>query len=306
MIFRRWIDNIGPLRAAVKSNSGQYLIQTLRGAGVVRESLRFVALQTSPPRVAEYHLGDSDVKVVLRHRTRDVNILNEIFGGTGGRDSYEPPEQVARLLDSKPMPAIFDLGGNIGLFAIYALARWPRSTVQSFEPDPSNLVVLRQAVAVNDFGGRWSVSDVAVSGEKGEMEFVAGLSADSHLSGKTGGTEQKTVDETTKGGGHAITVQTVDFFAAEPSGDLIKMDIEGGEWALLVDPRFAQLKVDILVLEWHSMGCPFPDPREATLRLLREAGYVDFEEVSDSRESGILWAWRENAERTNPAMGTGG
>jgi len=288
------IENMGPLRSAVKSDAGQYLIQTARGARVVRESLRFAALQTGPRRVAGYHLRDSGAMVFLRHRTRDVNILNEIFGGTGGHDSYEPPEPVARLLDSKPAPVIFDLGGNIGLFAVYALGRWPGSTVQSFEPDPTNLAVLRQTFAENELGERWSFSDVAVSNEKGELEFVAGLSADSYLSGGVGGGEVDTSAETTAGG-HTITVQTVDFFATEPRGDLLKMDIEGGEWAILTDPRFAELKVDILVMEWHARGCPFPDPHEGIVRLLRQSGYDHLEEISGASGSGsgVLWAWKE-------------
>ena len=296
-VSRRLIENMGPLRAAVKSDAGQYLVQTARGARVVRESLRFAALQTGMQRVAGYHLRDSGAMVFLRHRTRDVNILNEIFGGTGGRNSYEPPEPVARLLDSKPAPVIFDLGGNIGLFAIYALGRWPGSTVQSFEPDPTNLAVLRQTFAKNEFGERWSFSDVAVSNEKGELEFVAGLSADSYLSGGTGGAEVDTVAETTAGG-HTITVQTVDFFATEPRGDLLKMDIEGGEWAILTDPRFAGLKVDILVMEWHARGCPFPDPHEGIVRLLRQSGYDRLEEIAggSGSGSGVLWAWKEGTE----------
>ncbi len=292
-MVRRSIDSIGPLRAVIKSDAGQYLIQTGRGAGVVSESLRFVALQTGPPRVAGYRLKGSSAKVFLRHRTRDVNILNEIFGGTGGRDSYEPPEPVARLLDARPAPAIFDLGGNIGLFAIYALGRWPGSTVESFEPDPTNLTVLGQAVEGNDFGERWSVSAVAVSNEDAELQFVAGLSADSHLADEAGGDGGDAFGGAAAGG-RMITVRTIDWLATEPRGDLLKMDIEGGEWAILTDPRLARLEVDVLVLEWHARGCPFPDPREAVMRLLRTAGYERLEEVSDDHESGVLWAWRES------------
>ena len=291
------IERLGPLRAAVKSDAGQHLIQTARGARVVRERVRFAALQTGPRRLASYHLRDSGAVVFLRHRTRDVNILNEIFGGTGGHDSYEPPDPVARLLDSKPAPVIFDLGGNIGLFAVFALGRWPGSTVQSFEPDPTNLAVLRRTVAGNEFGERWSFSEVAVSKERAEMEFVAGLSSDSYLSGGAGGEEEDAVSGA-PAGGSTITVQAVDFLATEPRGDLLKMDIEGGEWVILTDPRFAELEVDILVLEWHARGCPFPDPREATMRLLRQTGYDHLEEeISDDRGSGsgVLWAWKDTS-----------
>jgi FkbM family methyltransferase len=293
-VLRRSIDRFRPLRAVVKSRAGQYLIQTARGAGVVREPVRFAALQTGPPRVAGYHLGDSGAKVFLRHRSRDVNILNEIFGGTGGRRSYEPPAPVARLLDSVPSPAIFDLGGNIGLFGLYALSRWPGSTVRSFEPDPANLSVLARTVDANGFRERWSVSECAVANTVAEMDFVAGLSADSYLSSAARGSGEQKSDGAS---GQSIVVRTVDFFAGDPCGDLLKMDIEGGEWTILGDRRFASLKIDALVLEWHARGCPYPDPREATLRLLRTAGYDRLEEVSGGSESGLLWAWREHGRR---------
>ena len=272
---------------------GQYLIQTLRGAGVVRESVRFAALQTGPPRLTDYHLEGSSLRIFLRHRTRDVNILNEIFGSTGGRHSYEPPAPVARLLDSNPAPAILDLGGNIGLFGIYALDRWPSATVESFEPDPTNLSVLNRTVDANGFQDRWSVSEFAVANREAELDFVAGLSADSYLAGEANGSGKQA--GAGAGNGQTITVRAVDFFAGDPSGDLIKMDIEGGEWALLTDRRFAALKFDVLVLEWHARGCPFPDAHEATVRLLGAAGYNRLEEVSKGRDSGLLWAWRESA-----------
>ena len=43
--------------------------------------------------------------------------------------------------------------------------------------------------------------------------------------------------------------------------DLVKIDIEGGEWPILTDPRFAQLPTPALVIEYHPAGCPGPDPQ---------------------------------------------
>ena len=36
--------------------------------------------------------------------------------------------------------------------------------------------------------------------------------------------------------------------------DLVKMDIEGGEWGILADPRIARQRA--LVLEYHPRGLP--------------------------------------------------
>ena len=52
----------------------------------------------------------------LRHRSRDMDILNEIFiAGT-----YSPPAGIEAL---RPLRAL-DLGGNVGLFGAFALHVW--------------------------------------------------------------------------------------------------------------------------------------------------------------------------------------
>ena len=38
--------------------------------------------------------------------------------------------------------------------------------------------------------------------------------------------------------------------------DLLKIDIEGGEWPLLTDARFGELKVPAIVLEYHAYDSP--------------------------------------------------
>jgi hypothetical protein len=74
--------------------------------------------------------------------------------------------------------------------------------------------------------------------------------------------------------------------------DLVKIDIEGGEWPLLTDPRFADLPTRALVIEYHPAGCPGPDPRASVTALLRAAGYRT-EEIADVPiGAGMLWAWR--------------
>ncbi len=282
--LRSAIDRVAVLNRAVKSRAGQHVVQSVRGATVVEQPLRFAALQLGSERTAGHVLRRSGLKIFLRHRTRDVHILNEIFGGTGGRDSYEPPLAVAVALDARRSPKVLDLGANIGLFGAYVLARWPRAAIRSFEPDPTNLRVLAHVILANELQGRWSVAEVAVANRAGEQTFAAGLFADSHLS-------DPRADLTD---GRAITVGTVDLFEQDHDVDLMKMDIEGGEWSILTDPRLRELGADVVVLEWHARGCPEPDAHAAAARLLRAAGYDQLEEVESGQDNGLLWAWREH------------
>jgi FkbM family methyltransferase len=291
--LRKTIDRIPVLRAMVKSRLGQHLIQTVRGAGSVREPLRFAALQLGPQRAAGYRLRDSDLKIFIRHQTHDIHIFLEIFGGSRGSKGYEPPANVASALDANPSPTVLDLGGNIGLFGAYVLGRWPRATIRSYEPDPTNLPMLTRVIADNELEGRWSLDDVAVANHDSEMTFVAGLSALSHLA-VTGGPVAAQADSARPDQAQTVKVRTVDIFEENHGVDLLKMDIEGGEWSILTDNRLSSLRADVLVLEWHASGCPDPDPHATAVRLLRAAGYDQMEEVEVFEHRGVLWAWRES------------
>jgi FkbM family methyltransferase len=291
--LRKTFARVPALAALVKSWPLQHLVQTLRGARAVRAPLRFMALQLeparagAPPRASAHRLRESNMTVFLRHRTRDVHIFNEIFGGTGGRRSYAPPAAVAAKLDSRRHPRIIDLGANIGLFGAYALGRWPDATISSYEPDPTNVRMLTRLIAANGLQRRWSVAEVAVANRAGELRFAAGLFADSHLELVSGAAAREC------DAGRVITVRAVDIFEQDHHADLMKIDIEGGEWAILTDPRLARLGADVLVLEWHAHGCPLPDAHASTLRLLRAAGYDRIDEIERGRDNGVLWAWRD-------------
>jgi hypothetical protein len=80
------------------------------------------------------------------------------------------------------------------------------------------------------------------------------------------------------------------------------MDIEGGEWAILADPRLSQLKTSAIRLEWHTMLCPADDAHAEAVRLLRAGGFDHI--VDGSREhglNGVIWAWREPGQAQLPA-----
>jgi FkbM family methyltransferase len=309
-ILRKAIDRFDVLRRMVKSPAGQHLVQSTRGALLVNESLRFAAHQLGPASTAAYTLRSSGVCVVIRHdgvlaarqapsATADVAILNEIFGGTGGQYAYEPPPALAEALDTSQPRKVIDLGGNIGLFGAYVMSRWPGASLHSFEPDPANLRILNRVVSENALDGRWIVTGAAVASQPGQMTFIADLFAESHLATDATENQHSQADASAmgesgaNGSGHAITVRAVDFFDEDHNVDLLKMDIEGGEWPILTDPRFSSLEADVLVLEWHALGCPESDPHKAAARLVQAAGYSHLEDVEVGTYNGVLWAWRD-------------
>jgi FkbM family methyltransferase len=240
----------------------------------VRESTAFVAREALGRRgLFLYTLRDSGLRVALRHGTGDVVTAGEIWRN---RD-YEPVAEVAAALGA---PArVLDLGGNVGLFALQALGRWPAAHVTSYEPDPVNAAVARRSLAANDLHPRWTVVEAAAGAAAGTASFAGGQDALSHL-----------VDD---GDPRATqTVEVRDVLPEVAGADLVKLDVEGGEWALLADPRFAAAPPRVLVLEYHPDGCPGPDPHAAVRAALDAAGLrvADIWRRDDGH--GMLWAWR--------------
>jgi FkbM family methyltransferase len=265
--FRDAVSRSPTLRRTVKSRLAQHVIQTYRAARVVRPWFPFVVRQAIGGRGA-YVVRAVGVTVQLRHRTRDIAILNEVFGAA----AYDPPEGVEGRLP--PSVTVTDVGGNIGLFGAYALHRWRVEHLHSFEPDPENFELL--SANARPFGDRWTITRAAASTRAGTMAFAAGLYSESRqaLPGET-----------------SIAVPTIDLFA-EPRCDLLKLDIEGGEWALLGDPRLRDA-ARVIVLEWHAFRCPGPDPPALAKDLLAAAGFEHHVELPGATDGcGVLWAWQ--------------
>jgi FkbM family methyltransferase len=254
------------LRAVADTRIAQRLIQTGRAVRLLRPARSVLTGRRGS--VGRYRLRRGGAQVHLRRRSRDLDILAEIFAA----GSYVPPPEVGAQLDG-PI-RIADLGGNVGLFGAWALGRWDVTRIRSYEPDPANVELL--AATAEPFP-EWEVAAVAVGNAAGTLRFAAGMQSESRAA----------LD-----GEDSVEVPVVDLFA-EPPADLLKIDIEGGEWPLLADPRLARLEARVVVMEWHALGCPDPDPASAAAGLLARAGYDGLHSVPGRFPScGTIWAWR--------------
>jgi len=241
-------------------------------ASCVRESAAFVAREVLRSRtVGAYHARASGLPLLIRHRTPDVVTLGEIFH----RPDYDPPPEVAERLDRDEPLQILDLGANIGLFGIFAAGRWPGAHVTAVEPDPANLAVLRRCVQKSGRAGDWVVIAAAAAAADGTVQFFEGGASLSRLDA---------------GGG--ARVEAIDVLPRLDGIDLLKMDIEGGEWAILDDRRFAQAPPPVTVLEYHPHLCPHSDPRAAVEAVFHRAGQRTHTIFARDDGHGMLWAWR--------------
>jgi FkbM family methyltransferase len=237
---------------------------------LVRERLRFFLREWLGARLtARYRLRNSTVDVHLRHGTSDLDILEEVFG----LGFYRMPAPVEAALGAGPIQ-VLDLGGHIGLFGAWALRELPGAVITSVEADPANAAVLQRTIT--GAPDRWRLVAAAAADRDGEMDFLPGAFAESRL-------EQ---------GPGSVRVPTVDALELMNAADLVKIDVEGGEWPILGDPRLATARVRALVLEYHPLGAPEDDPRRAAHALLERAGFETQEIPGAPVGAGMLWAWR--------------
>lgn len=223
---------------------------------------------------------------VLRHNGYDAHVLYEAVHDP----FYTPPPAVRELLSNRDGDLrVLDLGGNIGCFGLLLLDQYPSASLTAFEPDPSNLDVLKRCIAQNGYEEQWRVVEACATPADGETSFVGGQGALSRVP----------LPGDVSGDAPTITVPTVDVFPYLDGIDLLKIDIEGGEWALLNDPRFETARPGAILLEWHTYDCPEDNPRRAAASHLEGLGYTILHEkpppVPDSEPlygAGTLWAWR--------------
>jgi FkbM family methyltransferase len=242
----------------------------LRGA-LVSEPFRFAFNELQPGRrVATYALRRSGVRIALRHHTPDVLILDEIVS----QEPYEPPEAAAVALERLGRPLrVLDLGANIGLFGAWALGRFPVASIHGVEPDPENAAVHALTIAENRGRAQWRLTRAFAAASEGELSFHAGAFTTSHAAA---------TDES------GFSVLAIDVLPLLADADLVKIDVEGAEWPIILDKRFAASPATAVVLEYHGGAA---DRAEAALRA---PGY---RVASTAREprfgTGVIWAWRE-------------
>ncbi|HTA32890.1 MAG TPA: FkbM family methyltransferase [Solirubrobacteraceae bacterium] len=250
------------------------LLALYQGAPTVKPTFAFLLREASARKgVFLYRVRENGMRAAIRHRRGDVVILGEVFN----HHDYRPTGEVERALTQ--VSNIVDLGGNIGLFGLFAAARWPDAKIIAFEPDPDNAAIHERTIAANGLAERWQLVQAAACNENGRASFVAGLAAVSHIADPTEGEQ-------------TIEVPLIDVLPQIAQADLLKMDIEGGEWAILGDPRFREAPPRAVVLEYHSHLSPGPDSRADAEAALRAAG-MQIQPISYRDDGhGMLWAWR--------------
>ncbi|MEA2348657.1 MAG: hypothetical protein QOG62_2444 [Thermoleophilaceae bacterium] len=277
------------------------MARTAGAAACVRESARFAANELFRSGTRTYTLRQRDLQALIRHPLLDAFVLEEIFRAR----TYEPPPEVSeRIAGLGRPPHVLDLGGHVGLYALYALTLFPDADIVSWEPDPRNAEILERVRSLNGLELSWQVVRAAAGTEEAEVDFVSAFQlsglADQHAA--TAVDHQALVDDSLAFLGASQMMQPVSVRVAQRdalpdmcAADLVKIDIEGAEWHLLADNRLKGMKAQALVLEYHLEACPAPDPMAHLEQLLRAAGYRLVPQGHAYHGAGTAWAVRADA-----------
>jgi FkbM family methyltransferase len=227
-------------------------------------------------------LGKKPVRVRLASGERlilrpppatDLQTAMEIFFC----DVYRSP----RPLAAETVRTIVDLGANVGYALVYFSRQFSQAMIESFEPHPAHVRQVLRHIAENHLEARASVRAEAVSNQSCRM-FLRDAENQSALVGQRES--------------ECLEVPVIDWLAAASGRtiDLLKVDIEGSEYAILFDERFAHLQVSTIVVEWHVTP-DHPQGGEEVACRLQSLGYEVEPGESPGDGFGLIWGYRGSA-----------
>jgi FkbM family methyltransferase len=143
------------------------------------------------------------------------------------------------IAKGRDVSRIVDVGSNVGYTLVYFGLHYPAAALVAFEPHPAHVELLKRNVALNKLSSRVQLHAAAASDRNG----TARLSDE--------GARSTVVSADAR---EAISVPAVDFFDALGAEeiDLLKIDAKGGEFPILMDERFPNLRARMLVVQWHA------------------------------------------------------
>jgi FkbM family methyltransferase len=262
--------------------------RAIGGARYVKERPQFALNEALlRKRTRRYTIRRTDRQLTIRHPLVDAYIVTEVLGG-----SYDIPREVVDALSSVHPLRIGELGGHIGSATLALIDQFPEATVTVFEPHPDNVRLLRDTVKANHLDEQVTIHAKAAGTAAGQM-VMDGYSALVHYVRD----EDEVIDDmpffrSVLGPTTPVTVEVVDVFPTLAGCDLLKIDIEGGEWPILADPRFASLPARAITMEYHGWGAPSPDSARSATELLNRAGFQVGEPFDVRGDTGVPWAWK--------------
>ncbi|HTT25182.1 MAG TPA: FkbM family methyltransferase [Candidatus Sulfotelmatobacter sp.] len=175
---------------------------------------------------------------------------------------------------------ILDIGANVGLFSLYAARRAPTARVYAVEPFPSTFERLVEVVRDHHLIERVTCINCAITGN-GETRLMRSDPLPS---------QRRALVPLGKGtSGIQVQSKTLSTLLREQGlnrVDLVKMDIEGGEYEVLLSTSPSVLRtIRRIALEYH--GDCTPHTKREIFDHLRDAGFEVTSDIHDRLGYGV-------------------
>jgi FkbM family methyltransferase len=193
-----------------------------------------------------------------------------------------------RIYDVRPTDRqIVDVGANVGLFACYAAWKAPQARLLAVEPFPSTVERLRENLVQNHANGRVEVLAAALSSRAREVVMAANpeSSQQNFVVGTIGSAEASLSTL------RVPAMPLSEAVSAMPGKiDLLKMDIEGGEFDALLNTSAAELRrFQRINVEHHEAPSGCKMTKGDLIGHLRSAGFTVRQHAgADDSTYGIL------------------
>ena len=189
----------------------------------------------------------------------------------------------------RPEWTVVDVGASVGEFTVWAGAIKGAGTVIAVEPSPSALALLERNISANGLSDRVRISDVAIS----NLDNLSLQAKGPHH----GGRAVVPMNTNPELGAHRVETKTLNQLFEDENivtCDLLKVDIEGGEYDLFLNsPPSVFDRVKRVVLEFHEEASASSGNRFELKSHLESLGYaVEIFESKVHRNLGYLRAER--------------
>ena len=187
---------------------------------------------------------------VIHIATNQTSYLTQLLFWNGYK-KFEYSEIFEKL--SKKIDTFFDIGSNIGYYALLGVKSNPKMKVYTFEPALGPKFYLNKNISINHFSNNISTIDLALSNTNGTIDFYEVESLKYkylkyNLAGEGNAGTKKTSRNFIKNKVESKRLDDVVKNLSVTSIDLIKIDTEGTEVDILISGKAAIKKFQPIVI----------------------------------------------------------
>ena len=193
-------------------------------------------LAKSPETIIEIN----NIKLAIRARNifakiSDISMAYECIL----RDDYN-----LKTLKLPQKSTVIDIGAHIGSFSLGAASKFRQSRIFCFEPSPSNYLILKKNIELNNSKNIFASNKAVTSnGEKVKIYISSVNSAANSIYAP-----KKNFIEA-----QSITLERIFNSNKIKKCDFLKMDCEGAEYDIILNaPIWILSKIGIMVIEYHN------------------------------------------------------